>query len=204
MSIALKRRLLTEEEYLLVERQADQRSEFVQGEMFAMAGATDQHETIAGNCFGLLWQELSKRGCKVYKGDMKVKVAATGRYAYPDVVVVCGERKFADERKDVLLNPTLLIEVLSDSTANYVRGDKGRDYRFIESLRELVIVAQDQPYVDLYVRQDKTRWNMSSVAGIEAMIDFPSIDCQLSLKDIYAGVELRSKPALRVAEESGE
>jgi Uma2 family endonuclease len=200
MSTALKRRLLNEEEYLLVERQANQRSEFCGGEMFAMAGASDAHETISGNCFGLLWQQLRSRGCGIYKSDMKVRVS-TGRYTYPDVAAVCGERKFADEKKDVLLNPTVIIEVLSDSTAAHDRGDKASDYRLLPSLRELLIVEQSRPQVDCYVRSDANTWTWISVQGLEASIDLLSVDCSLRLGDVFAGVDFpaAARPALRVA-----
>jgi Uma2 family endonuclease len=202
MSTAPVRRLLTEEEYLLIERQAHEKSEFVRGEMFAMAGATDQHATIAGNCFGLLWQVLSKRDGKVYKGDMKVRVSAAGRYAYPDVAAVCGERKFADEKKDVLLNPAVIVEVSSPSTANYDRLDKARDYQKLPSLRDLLIVAHDQPLIEHSVRQNKNTWSMTSVYGLDATIELPSIGCSLRLADVFAGVEFPagSRPALHVAE----
>jgi Uma2 family endonuclease len=202
MSTALKRRLLTEEEYLLVERQANQKSEFVHGEMFAMAGANDEHETIAGNCFGLLWQDLSKRGCKVYKGDMKVRVSATGRFTYPDVVVVCGERHFVDDTKDVLINPMVIIEVLSESTTDYDGGDKSRDYRLLSSLRNLLIISQDQPLIEHFVRQDKNTWNSTTVHGMDAAIELSSIGCSLRLADIFSGIEFPAseRPSLRITE----
>jgi Uma2 family endonuclease len=203
MSMMPKRRLLSDAEYLLIERQATQKSEFLRGEMFAMAGATEDHETVAGNCFGLLWQELRKRGCKVFKGDMKVQVSAARRFTYPDVMVVCGERQFADERRDVLLNPLLLIEVLSESTADYDRGGKADDYRLLDSLRELLIVAQDEPRIEHFVWQDKRSWSVTTVQGLDATIELPSVNHKLHLSDIFAGVDFSatSRPALRVAED---
>ncbi len=206
MSTAPRRRLLTEEEYLLVERQAEQKSEFARGEMFAMAGASEAHETIAGNCFGLLWQELSKRGCGVFKSEMKVRIPASGRYTYPDVVAMCGERKFADQRKDILLNPTLIIEVLSESTSAYDRGDKSRDYRTLDSLRELLIIEQDQPLIECFVRQSNDTWTLSAIRGREASIELPSVACTLRTCEIYAGIDFASpqRPTLRVAGESDD
>jgi Uma2 family endonuclease len=200
MSTAPKRRLLTEEEYLLIERQAQEKSEFVRGEMFAMSGATRSHNVIAQRISRLLGNQLEGRGCDVYQSDMKVRVASTGRFAYPDVVVVCGERQYLDDRNDVLLNPTVLIEVLSESTANYDRGDKSRDYRLLGSLRELLIVAQDEPLIEHFVRQDKNTWNFTSTQGLEAEIELPSIGCKLRLADVFAGIEFTHMPhpAMRV------
>src|SRR5438067_4959462 len=129
MSSAPSRRLFSEAEYLIIERQSAQKSEYWRGEIFSMAGASDAHETIAGNCFGLLWQQFRGRDCKAYKSDMKVQISAAGRFAYPDVVAACGERKFVDEKKDVLTNPAVIIEVLSASTAEYDRGGKAPDYQ---------------------------------------------------------------------------
>lgn len=204
MSTALKRRLLTEDEYLLVERQASERSEFLRGEMFAMAGATRRHNVIAANIARLLGNQLQGRGCDVYQSDMKVYIQTTGRFAYPDVVVVCGERKFLDNREDVLLNPTVLVEVLFESTANYDRGEKSRDYRLLESLRDLVVVAQDQPVVEHSVRQDKNRWTLNAIEGLNAAIELASIRCILKAADIYAGIDFlpAARPALRVADET--
>jgi Uma2 family endonuclease len=202
MSTIPKRRLLTEFEYLLVERQAEERSEFFRGEMFAMSGATRSHNVIASKLSRLLQNQLDGRGCDVYQSDMKVRVASTGRFAYPDIVVVCGERQYLDDREDVLLNPTVLIEVLSESTANYDRLDKARDYRLLGSLRELLLVAQDVPLVEHFVKQDQSTWNFTSVTGLEAAIELPSIGCKLKLADVFAGIELSQalRPKLRVAE----
>jgi Uma2 family endonuclease len=202
MSTALKRRLLTEEEYLLIERQSEERSEYFRGEMFAMSGATRSHNVIAHRISRLLGNQLEGRSCDVYQSDMKVRVNTSGRFTYPDVVVVCGERQYLDERQDVLLNPTVLFEVLSESTANYDRGEKSRDYRMLGSLRDLLIVAQDQPLVEHHVRQDKNTWNLATVHGLDATIQLPSIGCTLPLADVFAGIEFfdLSPPALRVAE----
>src|SRR5262245_6099426 len=131
MSSALKRRLLTEEEYLLVERQAAERSEYFRGDMFAMSGATRSHNVIAQQISRLLGNQLEGRGCDVYQSDMKVRSASGKHFTYPDLVVVCGERQYLDEREDVLLNPTVIVEVLSESTAAYDRGDKATDYRLL-------------------------------------------------------------------------
>ena len=135
--------------------------------MFAMSGATRNHNVIASKISRLLQNQLDGRGCDVYQSDMKVRITASGRFTYPDIAVVCGERQFLDDRQDVLLNPTVLIEVLSETTANYDRGDKSRDYRQLDSLRELLIVAQNEPLVEHFVRQDKKHleFHVESRAG---------------------------------------
>src|SRR5205807_2412275 len=133
-------------------RQAETKSEFYDGEMFAMAGARRNHNLIVSNIIADLQQQLRDGPCEVYPGDMRVKVARTGLYTYPDVVVVCGEPRFLDDEDDTLLNPTLLVEVLSDSTANYVRTLKSRLYRKLPSLRQYVIVDQNEPLIEVYSR----------------------------------------------------
>jgi Uma2 family endonuclease len=192
-------RLLTEAEYLARERKADFRSEFYRGEMFAMAGATREHNLITGNCFGVLWQQLGKRGCEVYQSDMKVRIAATGLFTYPDVVVACGQLQFADDQRDVLLNPTVIIEVLSESTAAYDCGPKASHYRRLESLQEFVLLDQNSPYAEHYVREDARSWRITPVENLEAVIRLASIDCQLALAEAYAKVQFRpdAKPLLR-------
>jgi Uma2 family endonuclease len=202
MSQMPKRRQFSESEYLLVERQAQQKSEYFRGQIYAMAGASEQHEIIAGNCCGLLWQVLAKRGCGVFKSDMKVR-AASGRFTYPDVVAVCGGRTFADETRDILLNPIVIMEVLSPTTADYDRSDKGQDYRSIGSLQDLVIVSQEEPYIEHFVRQDQDRWQLSSIRGLDGSLELKSVGVNLEASDIYRGIEFAppSRPPLRVADE---
>jgi Uma2 family endonuclease len=140
MSLQAKQRL-TPEEYLARERQVDTKSEFYDGELFAKAGASRSHNLIVGNVTGELRAQLRGRPCEVYPADMRVKVSETGLYAYPDVVVVCGEPRFEDEHLDTLLNPTVIVDVLSPSTEAYDRGEKFAQYRKLASLREYVLIA---------------------------------------------------------------
>src|SRR5207302_11009756 len=125
---------------------------FFAGEMFAMAGASEAHNLITINLSRELSVQLKNLPCRVYSGDMRVKVSDTGLYTYPDMVVVCGERQFEAERRDTLLNPTLIIEVLSPTTEAYDRGDKFAHYRRMESLREYVLIAQDRVRLERYTR----------------------------------------------------
>lgn len=203
MSTAPQRRPLTEQEYLLIERQAQHKSEFYRGEIFAMAGATREHNVIAHNLSRHLGNLLAGRDCDVYQSDMKVRIAATGRYAYPDVVVACSPRQFADDKQDVLLNPTFLAEVLSDSTSAYDRGDKASDYRSLDSLREFALVAQDQPLVEHYIRQDAETWTVRQIAGLDGVLTASAAGGGIRLADIYAGIDFGAgrRPTLRVADD---
>ena len=149
---SLARQRLTPAEYLAIERAADYKSEFFADEMFAMAGAAPAHVLITSNVTRELGTQLKGRSCRVYPSDLRVKVSETGLYTYPDVVIVCGEQQFDDEHRDTLLNPTLIVEVLSPSTEAYDRGEKFDHYSQLESLQEYVMIAQDRPRVERYVR----------------------------------------------------
>src|SRR5437868_8953612 len=152
--------------------------------MFAMAGATREHNLIAANVSRAIGNQLADQPCEVYQSDMKVRVAATGLYTYPDVVVGCGELRFADDKKDVLVNPVLLVEVLSASTAAYDCGTKAAHYRVLDSLKEFLLIDQNVPFVEHYVRDDGETWRVVRHEGTDAVLDLASIACRLSLSDI--------------------
>lgn len=192
-------RLLTEEEYLARERAAQFKSEFYRGETFAMAGASRAHTLIVQNISRHLGNLLAERPCEVYPAEMRVRVTATRLYTYPDVTVVCDQPVFADDEKDVLLNPSVLVEVLSPSTANYDRGDKAAHYRRLESLRELMLVEQDYPLVEQLIRQTDNDWLLKRIEGLDSAIDLRSIGCHLALRDIYARISFPpdARPPLR-------
>jgi Uma2 family endonuclease len=180
----------TPEEYLALERQAEYKSEYFNGEIFAMTGASRKHNLAAGNVFASLHGQLRKRPCEIYPSDMRVKVSPTGLYTYPDVVIVCGEPIFDDKQKDTLLNPTVLVEVLSKSTASYDRGEKFEHYRKLDSLAEYLVVAQNKYHVEHYVRQPDNRWLLSETDDMQKTIHLSSIECDLALADIYDKVEV--------------
>jgi Uma2 family endonuclease len=185
------RQLLTPAEYLAIERAADRKSEYYAGEMFAMAGASEEHVLITGNVVRLLGNQLEDRPCRVYPNDLRVKVSATGLYTYPDVVVVCGERLIEDEHGDTLLNPTVIIEVLSPTTEAYDRGDKFEQYRQVESLQEYVLIAQDRYRVERYLRQTGSEgWLYTSFSDPQSTVTLSSIGCELALERIYAKVDM--------------
>jgi Uma2 family endonuclease len=181
---------VTPEEYLALERKAEYKSEYLQGEIFAMTGASHKHNLVAGNIFGELRQQLKGRQCEAYVGDMRVKVTATGLYTYPDVVVVCGDPKFEDDDVDTLLNPTLLVEVLSQSTERYDRIAKSSYYRTLDSLAEHLLVAQDEVRLEQYVKQANGQWLLFECSSLDKVVELPSISCALALRDVYDKVLL--------------
>src|SRR2546423_5437747 len=180
----------TPDEYLALERKAEYKSEYFNGEIFAMTGASRRHNLVAANVLAALHLQLRKRPCEIYPSDMRVKVSPTGLYTYPDVVIVCGEPMFDDEQKDTLLNPTLLVEVLSKSTASYDRGEKFEHYRKIKSLAEYLVLAQDKYHVEQYTKQSDDRWLLWETDDPQKTIRLPSIECDLALADIYDKVEV--------------
>lgn len=188
---ALKQRpYVTAEEYLARERAAEYKSEYYDGEIFAMAGASEPHNLIAHNISGEFYTQLKQRPCKAYSSDLRLKVSPSGLYSYPDVVVVCGEAQFEDDEFDTLLNPTLIVEVLSKSTEGRDRGAKFEHYSKLASLQEYLLVAQDRPRVELLTKEGKGRWGLAVFEHLDDIVKLASIDCALALKDIYAKVNL--------------
>ncbi|WP_019866419.1 Uma2 family endonuclease [Methylovulum miyakonense] len=184
MFAVLKQTDITAEDYLKMERSALSKSEFRDGQIFAMTGASREHNLVSGNIYRELSQQLKKRPCEAYVNDMRVKAADVRNYHYPDIAVVCGRPEFEDAHVDTLLNPTLLVEVLSPSTEAYDRGGKFGHYRRIPSLREYLLVMQDQPAIERYVRQGEV-WVLSEALGLDAALSLESIDCMLSLREVY-------------------
>lgn len=176
---------LNPEEYLAIERKAEYKSEYVDGVMYAMAGGSERHNLIAANVIISIGVQLRGRQCRVYPSDLKVGVPNSTRFFYSDVSVVCGEVKFADDERDVILNPSLIAEVLSDSTAAYDRGKKFLSYQQIESLQEYLLISQDEIIVEHYVRRDGDAWLYTKATGLEATIILPSIECEVALRDVY-------------------
>jgi Uma2 family endonuclease len=184
MPLASPQSRYTAEEYLALERKAEYKSEFVNGMIVALAGATRPHKLIAANVLGELHGQLRGRPCEAYMSDMRVKVSPTGLYTYPDVVVACGDIRLEDEHADTLLNPTLIVEVLSPSTEAYDRGEKFAHYRRLESLREYILVSQDKVRIESYVRQGE-QWLLSEAGSLDETIRLESIGCDLLLRDVY-------------------
>ncbi len=184
MSAVLTQAHYTVEEYLTLERSAPYKSEFHDGQIHAMTGASRKLSLITVNIAGELRSQLKKRPCEAYINDMRVKAVEANCYHYPDIAVVCGAPQFEDSQVDTLLNPVLLIEVLSPSTEAYDRGGKFGHYRKISTLREYLLVAEDQPNIERYVRQGEV-WILTEAVGLEASVPLESIDCVLSLREVY-------------------
>jgi Uma2 family endonuclease len=179
---------MTVDDYLRSERQSDVRHEFLNGEMFAMSGASVAHGQIVTNVIASLRPQLRKTGCTIYAADLRVKVVARGLYTYPDVVAICGALQFDDAVKDTVLNPTLIIEVLSKSTRAYDRGPKFEYYRQIESFREYLLIAQDECHVEHFARQPDGRWMLSETNQLHDTIRLVALPGELRVADIYEDV----------------
>ena len=184
--------LISPEDYLERERKADSKSEYVAGEVFAMAGVSRPHDALVNNLFDLLPQaKLKASGCSRYSSDVKVYLRSVSVYCYPDLSICCGEPKFQDEYTDVLLNPTAVFEVLSLSTKNYDLGDKSFYYRQNPSLRHVVLIWHDRMRVGHWVRRSEEEpWAFDEYAETDAMIALPEMKLALPLKEIYADVPL--------------
>ena len=157
-----------------------------------MSGASRQHNLISLNIGAELRAQLRPRPCEVYTSDMRVKVSLTGLYTYPDVVVGCGEPEFEDTMGDTLLNPTILVEVFSQSTEDYDRGRKLEHYRTIPSLQEYLLVSQEKAHIVHYVRHSDVSWLLSDTSGLDAFIALRAIGCEIALSEIYAKVDFEA------------
>lgn len=180
--------LLTPAEYLAFERESETKHEYVAGEITAMAGASRRHNLTVSATLTSLNNALAARPCDVYPSDMRVKIGPLGIYTYPDITVVCGESELEDSEQDTLLNPTVIIEVLSPSTAQYDRGLKFRRYQLISSLRHYLLIAQDEPRVEHYTIGQDGELKLRVHRDIHTAVDLAAIDCHLPLTELYARI----------------
>jgi len=180
---------ISEEEYLDMEREAETKSEYYDGEIFAMAGASGKHNLIVTNLIFSLESQLRKKPCRVYPSDMRLKIEATGLITYPDVTVVCTKEKFRDNKKDTLLNPDVIIEVLSASTESYDRGKKFRNYRLIASLKEYVMISQHSRRMERYSRKPDQQWVLTEADDDNPVIFLEAIGCTLDISEVYEKTE---------------
>jgi Uma2 family endonuclease len=180
---------VTPDEYLAAERLSETRSEYLDGGVYPMTGATINHIRIVANLTTQLMIQLQGRNCDVLPTEMKVRLQESRKFFYPDVAVVCGELQYHDDRRDIILNPDLVIEVLSPSTEAFDRGAKFQAYQTIESLKEYVLVAQGSPVIEQYVRRDDGKWSYTLVVGLESSLTLPSVECTLNLGAVYSRVE---------------
>src|SRR5689334_2786280 len=179
---------MTPAEYLEIERKAEFKSEYIAGRMYAMSGVSRRHSLIAGNLYREISSQFRGRNCEAHIADMRVNISPTGMYTYPDLVAVCGEARFEDAAVDTLLNPTVIIEVLSPSTEAYDRGEKFANYRRLETLREYVLIAQEQLRIEHY-RREGSEWVLTEISDPEGTLNLPSIDCHISVSAIYEKID---------------
>lgn len=191
MSTAEKK-WISPREYLVFERASRVRHEYYNGEIFAMTGASRNHNRLSVNLARRLAEAFDDGRCEVFMNDMRVKVDETGLYTYPDAVVTCGESRFEDDELDTLLNPRVVIEILSDSTEKYDRGEKFAQYRNLESLSDYILVSQHRPRVEYFSRRDDGSWLMRTTEGLEDSFCIPSIDVVLDMADLYARIDFDS------------
>jgi len=192
MTALRKEKKYTPEQYLALEEEAGCKSEYVNGSVFKMAGGTEAHITISFNLTRLFADKLRGK-CRAYQSDMKVWVEEAGTFFYPDVTLVCGERKFYRNRRDIVENPILLVEVLSESTKEYDKNDKFLTYQQIESFQEYVLVSQNQPAVQQFIRQADGSWKYKATIGLNSEVCFESVESKMSLQEIYDLVEFEEE-----------
>lgn len=187
--VRIQAKYYTPREYLAVEREAGFRHEYMDGEIFAMAGGNKRHNLISANVIRVIGNQILDRSFSVYGSDMRIKIPFTNAYTYPDVVGLCGPEEFEDDTEDNLLNPALIVEVLSKSTEAYDRGAKFESYQTIESLREYVLITQEPFRVEQFVRRDANTWTYFEFRSADDVLKLHSIECELCLRDIYHKVE---------------
>lgn len=186
---AVPERYISLDEYFLLEEAGEGKHEYYSGAIYDMTGASRWHNLLAANVVGMLHAQLRGKSCTVYLSDLRLKVEATGLYTYPDAQVVCGDFHYADGRTDTVTNPTVIVEVLSPSTEAYDRGKKFQQYRTIASLREYLLISQDNMHVEHYQRQDEHRWQLTEYSQPAQQVVLTAIGCTLSLAAIYEKVE---------------
>jgi Uma2 family endonuclease len=185
-----KKLYYSKEEYLEMEATADYKSEYYQGEIFAMSGGSPRHSRICVNLTWAIREATNNKDCGAFESNMKLKIAEADAYVYPDLMVVCGDEKLAENTTDVITNPVLIIEVLSPGTEAFDRGKKFEYYRSVESLKEYVLVSQDKPRVETYFKKDRSRWEYTVITGIDKSVVFRSLEYEVRLEEIYYKTEL--------------
>jgi Uma2 family endonuclease len=182
---------ITVEEYLQLERKAEIRSEYLDGEMFAMSGVSRDHNRIMLNIAFEFENQLRQTPCEIFAAEMRTKVSSSGMYTYPDLLITCAEPEFEDDYVDTLTNPQVIVEVLSDSTESYDRGKKFAHYRTIPSLREYLLVSQTECRIERFARQEDDSWVFSECTDPAGSLDLVSVPCQLSLSRVYHKVDFK-------------
>lgn len=180
---------ISAKEYLALDADSDIRYEYRGGKIFAMAGASRDHNIITSNVHISLGTQLRDRDCEIYQADMRVQTADAPAYRYPDIVVVCGEPHFADTTPVSLTNPTLIIEVLSASTGEDDQTIKAAEYRHMPSVQEVVLIAQDAPRIERYRKRDDHNWLYTDLSGLDNRLTLTSIDCVLNFNEVFRRID---------------
>jgi Uma2 family endonuclease len=186
---AVKERLHTPEEYLIREERAAYKSEYINGEIFAMAGGSLKHSQICFNLIRQIGDAIAHKDCIGLESNVKVEIQRGRQYFYPDAMVVCGTVEFAQNRADTIKNPMLIVEILSPATEAFDRNKKFAAYRTLPSLREYVLVYQEEPQIEAFFKEDEKTWRYTVARGLEDTIRLLSLDCDFALRDIYQKVE---------------
>ena len=193
-AVKMKPRWISPEEYLRQEEYATDRHEYLNGEIFAMAGGTHNHEVIGGNVFAALHQHARHKKCTAYGANMKILVQEEGLYTYPDAMLLCGKLEFAAGRKDIITNPLLIVKGLSDSTQSYDRGDKFALYRRLPTFVHYLLIHQDRPLIE-YHQKTTLGWLLTEVTGIDSTLNLASMALEMPLAQLYEGVDWLPEPA---------
>lgn len=185
------RHYITAQEYLHFDRASEGKHEFLGGQIIAMTGASGRHNLITMSASHSLYPVAIRKGCNIFASDTRVYIPATGDYTYPDITIVCGTPDYQDGDVDILLNPTIIIEVLSTSTESYDRGRKFKNYRSIPTLQGYILIAQDTAEIEQYIRQDD-KWIYSAAIGLQSVIALPTLEATLELSKVYEQVKFDS------------
>ncbi len=189
MALPVEKRCSTPEEYLRLEREAEYKSQYFAGEIFAMSGGSARHSLIATNLAGMMREALKGRACTAYNSDLRIAVSPDGLHTYPDISVFGEPMAFVPGCDDTALNPTVVVEVLSPSTEAYDRGRKFEQYRRIASLREYLLVSQESPLIERFAREGEGRWTLTDVSGLEGVCSIEALELGIPLSEIYEGVD---------------
>ncbi len=182
-------------EYLALEEEAAYKSEFSNGEIFAMSGGTGDHSLIGAQCGAELISGLKGKDCWTFNSELMIRIDAADSAVYPDAMVICGPREYFEERKNVVTNPIVVVEILSDSTASYDRGGKFRKYELLPSLQEYVLIEQKEAQIEVFRRKSQGLWELERYSGLDAMVQLHSLDIEISSRNVYAGCEFLATPS---------
>ncbi|MBF0226929.1 MAG: Uma2 family endonuclease [Desulfobacterales bacterium] len=192
MNLVKNSKFYTQEEYFKIEEQEEFKSEYFEGEIFAMAGGTPNHNRIILNVAGSLNSEfkIKNKACESFASDVRVEIEQDKHYVYPDVFVICGDLEFAQNRRDTITNPILIVEVLSDSTKDYDRGSKFTSYRKIKTLKDYLLIDQKNIHIEYFFKQDSGIWGLKEYFSLTDTISLYSIQVDIVIKEIYNRVDI--------------